>query len=114
MNLKMTKSEVRERGNVCDGFEERLEAAKEEAANAELEADEAEIDLLAADEESAEGLVADKRHHEACGRLRRAEADAAKVAGALKLARRELKTARKHLAAARDDMEAIRAGRRKR
>ena len=110
-NLKLARSEVREKENVVDGMKDRRDAAKEELAAALLEVEEAENDIFDAPEESPEDLAANARHQKACKRTDRAASDVEKVSGTLKLARGELRVARKHLAAARQDLEAIRDGR---
>jgi hypothetical protein len=113
-NLKLARSEVREKGNVADGMKDRLAAAKEEQVAALLEVEEAENEIFDAPEESPEDIAANARHQKMCKRAARAASDVEKVSGTLKLARGELRVARKHLAAARQDLEAIRDGRKAR
>jgi hypothetical protein len=113
-NLRLARSEVREKGNVVDGMKDRLAAAKEEAAASLLEVEEAENEIFDAAEESPEDIAANARHQKACKRADRATSDVGKVLGTLKLARGELRVAKKHLAAARQDLQAIRDGRKAR
>jgi len=111
-NLRMARSALKEKRNVVDGLKARHEAARDEAADAEAEVDGAETDLVECEEGSSAEVSADKRHHKACARLDRAEADAERVGSALKLAKSELKNARAQMRTARADIEAIREGRR--
>lgn len=111
-NLRACRNEVKEKTNVAEGMKDRLDAAKEEEKEAAAEVEQAERDLLEADEDSKEEKVASVAHHKAWRRLERARLDKDKVKATLKLARGEARAAAKRLAAAREDLEAIREGKR--
>jgi hypothetical protein len=112
-NLRVTRDCFREKLLVFEGYKERIAASKDEVKAANLEVEEAEADLLAAEEGSKEDIDASSRHGKAMRRKARAQTDLEKVTAARRLAGREMALAAKGLAAAREDVEAIRQGRRK-
>lgn len=111
-NLTTARQEARDKRAVVDGLKERAAAARDEIADAMLDLEAAEEDLLGTAEGSREHLAAQDKHGKAWRRLARARKDAEKVKATRKLAKDEAKAAEGKLVAAREDLEAIRQGRR--